>query len=246
MSGSATLTMNRSRLASTTPAHTITSTIAGDASARRRQLGGELHVGPPVRAVSPSARHRRAAHEAGLDDKSQHTLSHWLRRSKVSILCRDGRDTRADGRPNPRSAWDAERCSTGQGARGGEAHARRSCCCARPSTGPSASTTSPRASGSDPVAAARLAAGRARPARPRAVPRARAADALRVSPQRDGRRSVPGAGGADAVGRSLAGEEGPPVQVRHKTCGAVVHAELRCECGHDVALGELELARPER
>jgi hypothetical protein len=35
MSGSATLTMNRSRLASTTPAQTITSTIVGDASPRR-------------------------------------------------------------------------------------------------------------------------------------------------------------------------------------------------------------------
>ena len=40
-------------------------------------------------------------------------------------------------------------------------------------------------------------------------------------------------------------EDGPPVEVRHKGCGAAVHTELRCECGHDVALGELELARPE-
>ena len=35
MSGSATLTMNRSRLASTTPAQTITSTIVDEASPRR-------------------------------------------------------------------------------------------------------------------------------------------------------------------------------------------------------------------
>jgi DNA-binding HxlR family transcriptional regulator len=41
-------------------------------------------------------------------------------------------------------------------------------------------------------------------------------------------------------------DDGPPVEVRHTQCGATVHAELRCEHGHDVALGELELARPER
>ena len=41
-------------------------------------------------------------------------------------------------------------------------------------------------------------------------------------------------------------DDGPPVEVRHTRCGATVHAELRCECGHDVALGELELARPDR
>jgi DNA-binding HxlR family transcriptional regulator len=41
-------------------------------------------------------------------------------------------------------------------------------------------------------------------------------------------------------------EDGPPVQVRHKGCGAAVHAELRCEGDHEVALGELQLTRPER
>jgi DNA-binding HxlR family transcriptional regulator len=41
-------------------------------------------------------------------------------------------------------------------------------------------------------------------------------------------------------------EDGPPVEVRHSACGATVHAELRCERGHEVALGELELARPDR
>ncbi|MFI9648368.1 winged helix-turn-helix transcriptional regulator [Streptomyces sp. NPDC052040] len=29
-------------------------------------------------------------------------------------------------------------------------------------------------------------------------------------------------------------EQGPPVVVRHKECGAAVHAALRCEDGHDV------------
>jgi DNA-binding HxlR family transcriptional regulator len=41
-------------------------------------------------------------------------------------------------------------------------------------------------------------------------------------------------------------DDGAPVVVRHKQCGATVHAELRCGEGHQVALGELELARPER
>jgi DNA-binding HxlR family transcriptional regulator len=41
-------------------------------------------------------------------------------------------------------------------------------------------------------------------------------------------------------------DDGGPVEVRHRECGAAVHAELRCEHGHGVALGELELARPER
>jgi DNA-binding HxlR family transcriptional regulator len=41
-------------------------------------------------------------------------------------------------------------------------------------------------------------------------------------------------------------DDGAPVEVRHRDCGAAVHAELRCEHGHGVELGELELARPER
>ena len=31
-----------------------------------------------------------------------------------------------------------------------------------------------------------------------------------------------------------AGEQGPPVVVRHKECGAAVHAVLQCEDGHEV------------
>ena len=41
-------------------------------------------------------------------------------------------------------------------------------------------------------------------------------------------------------------DDGAPVEVRHRSCGGTVHAELRCDHGHDVVLGELELARPER
>ena len=33
-----------------------------------------------------------------------------------------------------------------------------------------------------------------------------------------------------------------PVRLQHTSCGASVHAELRCEAGHRVGRGELELA----
>ncbi|MFC7918027.1 winged helix-turn-helix transcriptional regulator [Streptomyces sp. NPDC057386] len=38
--------------------------------------------------------------------------------------------------------------------------------------------------------------------------------------------------------RWAAGEDGRPVVVRHRDCGAEVHAVLRCDEGHDVADGE--------
>ncbi|MQY16537.1 putative HTH-type transcriptional regulator [Streptomyces sp. RB5] len=34
-----------------------------------------------------------------------------------------------------------------------------------------------------------------------------------------------------------AGEQGPPVVVRHRDCDAPVHVELRCTAGHDVPAG---------
>ena len=42
--------------------------------------------------------------------------------------------------------------------------------------------------------------------------------------------------------RWLAEDDGP-VQLRHRDCGATVHAELRCEQGHEVDSGEIEMAR---
>jgi DNA-binding HxlR family transcriptional regulator len=38
-------------------------------------------------------------------------------------------------------------------------------------------------------------------------------------------------------------EDGGPVRFRHRDCGAVVGAPLRCEHGHEVGSGELELIR---
>jgi len=38
-------------------------------------------------------------------------------------------------------------------------------------------------------------------------------------------------------------DRGGPVDLRHAGCGESVHAELHCAAGHEVAPGELELAR---
>jgi DNA-binding HxlR family transcriptional regulator len=37
-------------------------------------------------------------------------------------------------------------------------------------------------------------------------------------------------------------DNGGPAELLHRGCGSVVHAELRCERGHKVELGELDLA----
>ena len=37
-------------------------------------------------------------------------------------------------------------------------------------------------------------------------------------------------------------DTGRPAELRHRGCGAVVHAELRCEHGHTVELAGLDLA----
>jgi DNA-binding HxlR family transcriptional regulator len=38
-------------------------------------------------------------------------------------------------------------------------------------------------------------------------------------------------------------DDGGPVRLRHRDCDAKVHAQLRCEAGHEVELAELQLAR---
>jgi DNA-binding HxlR family transcriptional regulator len=38
-------------------------------------------------------------------------------------------------------------------------------------------------------------------------------------------------------------QDGGPVRIRHRDCGAVVSAELRCAHGHEIGRGELELVR---
>ncbi len=43
-------------------------------------------------------------------------------------------------------------------------------------------------------------------------------------------------------GDRWAQEDGGFVKLRHRDCGAAVHAELRCDAGHTVASGDLELA----
>lgn len=39
-------------------------------------------------------------------------------------------------------------------------------------------------------------------------------------------------------------KDGGPVQLRHRDCGALVQAQLRCDQGHQVGLDELDLALP--
>jgi DNA-binding HxlR family transcriptional regulator len=46
--------------------------------------------------------------------------------------------------------------------------------------------------------------------------------------------------------RWLTDEQGGFVEFRHHGCGAEVHAQLRCDAGHTVALAELDLARTAR
>jgi DNA-binding HxlR family transcriptional regulator len=41
-------------------------------------------------------------------------------------------------------------------------------------------------------------------------------------------------------------QDGGPVQLLHRGCGRPVHAELRCEGGHEVGLDGLDLAEPSR
>jgi DNA-binding HxlR family transcriptional regulator len=38
-----------------------------------------------------------------------------------------------------------------------------------------------------------------------------------------------------------ADEAGPSVRVEHHDCGAIVHARLRCEAGHDVTPGDIDV-----
>ena len=44
--------------------------------------------------------------------------------------------------------------------------------------------------------------------------------------------------------RHLADPEGPPMEIRHRDCGALVKVVLRCEAGHDVASAREVVARP--
>lgn len=38
--------------------------------------------------------------------------------------------------------------------------------------------------------------------------------------------------------RHRAGESGPPVSLRHRDCGAEIHAHLTCDAGHEIDVAE--------
>jgi DNA-binding HxlR family transcriptional regulator len=42
----------------------------------------------------------------------------------------------------------------------------------------------------------------------------------------------------------LSGPSGPPLALRHAGCGAPVRAQVRCDNGHEVGLGELSVVQP--
>lgn len=44
--------------------------------------------------------------------------------------------------------------------------------------------------------------------------------------------------------RHLAGSEGPPLLLRHSSCGAPISVEVRCEAGHQVPLDEISVHSP--
>ena len=148
---------------------------------------------------------------------------------------------------NPRSAWDAERCSL---AKALEVVSTRSAFLLLREAFYGTERFDDFASRvgvSDPVAAARLkqlVEDGLLVREPYREPGQRTRYAYRLSDK--GADLFPALVALMQWGDRWLAEDGPPVEVRHKRCGATVHAELRCERGHDLALGELELARPER
>jgi DNA-binding HxlR family transcriptional regulator len=151
------------------------------------------------------------------------------------------------GALNPRSGWDAERCSL---AKALEVVSTRSAFLLLREAFYGTERFddfAARAGVSDPVAAARLkqlVEHGLLVREPYRQPGQRTRYAYRLSDK--GADLFPALVALMQWGDRWLAEDGPPVQLRHKRCGATVHAELRCEGEHDVALGELELARPAR
>jgi DNA-binding HxlR family transcriptional regulator len=151
------------------------------------------------------------------------------------------------GTLNPRSAWDAERCSL---AKALEVVSTRSAFLLLREAFYGTDRFddfAARVGVSDPVAAARLkqlVEHGLLVREPYREPGQRTRYAYRLSDK--GADLFPALVALMQWGDRWLADDGGPVEVRHKRCGAAVHAQLRCEGGHDVALGDLELARPER
>ncbi len=151
------------------------------------------------------------------------------------------------GALNPRSAWDAERCSL---AKALEVVSTRSAFLLLREAFYGTDRFddfAARVGVSDPVAAARLkqlVEHGLLVREPYREPGQRTRYAYRLSDK--GADLFPALVALMKWGDRWLAEDGPPVEVRHRDCGAAVHAQLRCEHAHDVARGELELARPER
>jgi DNA-binding HxlR family transcriptional regulator len=97
---------------------------------------------------------------------------------------------------------------------------------------------------SDPVAAARLkelVADGLLVREPYREPGQRTRYAYRLSEM--GAELFPALAALMQWGDRWLAEDGGPVGLRHRDCGAPVHAQLRCERGHEVGSGEIELSR---
>ena len=97
---------------------------------------------------------------------------------------------------------------------------------------------------SDPVAAARLkelVANGLLVREPYRDPGQRTRYAYRLSEM--GADLFPALAALTQWGDRWLAEDGGPVELRHRDCGSPVHTELRCEHGHEVGSGEIELSR---
>jgi DNA-binding HxlR family transcriptional regulator len=151
---------------------------------------------------------------------------------------------RLTGRLEPRSGWTAERCSIAKTL--GVVHARSAFLLLREAFYGATrfEEFAERTGLSEPVTAARL-----RELTDEGILRR---EPYREPGQRTRQRYLLTDKGAELLpvlvalmqwGDRWEQESGPPVELRHGGCGAHVGAVLRCEHGHAVGPGELELAR---
>lgn len=149
------------------------------------------------------------------------------------------------GSLEPRSGWEARRCSL---ARALEVVSTRSAFLLLREAFYGTSRFddfAARAGVSEPVAAARLKELVAHGLLTRAPyrePGQRTRYAYRLTEM--GADLLPALAALMQWGDRWLADDGGPVRLRHAGCGSSVHAQLRCDAGHEVGLGELELARP--
>src|SRR3954447_16236901 len=223
MLGRATLTMKRSRLASTTPAETIASTTFPETSSGRGRRRSWLRV--------PIARRYQS----------------WLRKVKVSYTGTMSETLRLTGPLDPRSGWEADDCSIAQAL---DVVSTRSAFLVLREAFYGATRFdefAARAQISEPVAAARLRELVDRGLlehEPYRDAGQRTRQGYRLTPM--GADLLPALVALMQWGDRWLKDDGGALELRHHDCGAQVHAELRCEAGHAVGGGDVAVAVPRR